>query len=87
MNKGTVKKLSNLGYGEELALFERPLVDGGVQKVRWIEYRAVNQITQGSAIEFQVNRGGNYYVDLRRTHLHVSVRVMKSDRWYSNSSL
>lgn len=79
MNKGTVKKLSNLGYGEELALFERPLVDGGVQKVRWIEYRAVNQITQGSAIEFQVNGGGNYYVDLRRTHLHVSVRVMKSD--------
>jgi hypothetical protein len=69
----------NLGYSEDLALFERPVIDGGVEKVRWIEYRPVNQISQDAAIEFVVNGNGNQYIDLQRTLLHVKARIVNSD--------
>ena len=69
----------SLGYGEELALFERPVIDGGVQKVRWIEYKPVNQITSGGAIEFLVSGNGNHYIDLRRTRLNIKVKVLQGD--------
>jgi hypothetical protein len=69
----------NLGYGEELALFERPVIDGGVEKVRWIEYRPVNQLTPDSAVEFVINGNGSQYIDLRRTLLHVKARVVQGD--------
>ena len=68
-----------LGYGEELALFEKPVIDGGVQKVRWIEYKPVNQITAGGAVEFIVSGNGNQYIDLRRTRLNVKVKVLLGD--------
>ena len=71
--------MSNLGYGEELAIFERPIVDAGVEKVRWIEHRPVNQISQDSAIEFQVSGSGSQYVDLRRTYLYVKAKIVQLD--------
>ena len=73
------ENIGNLGYGEELALFENPIVDGGVQKVRWIEHRPINQISDGSAIEFVISGNGNSYIDLRRTYLHVCAKIVKPD--------
>ena len=73
------ENISNLGYGEELAIFETPVVDGGVHKVRWIEHRPVDQISEGSAIEFVISGNGNTYIDLRRTHLYVRAKIVNPD--------
>jgi hypothetical protein len=69
----------NYGYSEELALFEKPVLNGGVQKVRWIEYRPVNQITQDGSIDFIISGNGSSYVDLRRTYLYVKAKVVRHD--------
>jgi hypothetical protein len=69
----------NYGYSEELALFEKPVLNGGVNKVRWIEYRPVNQITQDGAIDFNISGNGSNYVDLRRTYLHVKAKIVNQD--------
>jgi hypothetical protein len=69
----------NYGYSEELALFEKPVLNGGVQKVRWVEYRPVNQITQDGSIDFVISGNGNNYVDLRRTYLYVKANVLQND--------
>ena len=73
------ENVSNLGYGEGLAIFENPVVDGGVQKVRWIEHRPVDQISEGSAIEFVISGNGSSYIDLRRTQLYVRAKIVKPD--------
>lgn len=70
---------TNYGYSEELAIFEKPVINAGVQKVRWIEYRPVNQITQDGSIDFVISGNGSNYVDLRRTYLHVKAKVVHSD--------
>ena len=64
------------GYSEELALFEKPVIDAGVHKVRWIEYKPINQVAYGSNIEFVISGNGNQYVDLRRTRLHIKAKVV-----------
>jgi hypothetical protein len=74
-----MEEKSNYGYSEELALFEKPVLNGGVQKVRWIEYRPVNQITQDGTIDFNISGNGSNYVDLRKTYLHVKAKVVNHD--------
>lgn len=74
-----LKKSGPYGYSEELALFEKPVIDAGVEKVRWIEYKPVNQISHGSNIEFVVSGNGNQYIDLRRTRLYIKAKVTLED--------
>jgi hypothetical protein len=69
----------NYGYSEELALFEKPVLNAGVQKVRWVEYRPVNHITQDGSIDFVVSGNGSNYVDLRRTYLNVKAKILQQD--------
>lgn len=68
-----------LVYGDELALFRVPPTNSGVEKVRWIEYRPISQSGDDGPVEFLITGGGNQYIDLRRTKLHVKIKLVKED--------
>ena len=70
---------SSVGIGESMDLFSMPTVDVGVGKVRYVEYKPLNQLNQDVGLEFEIPNTGNRYIDFRRTYLMVKVRVRKSD--------
>ena len=65
------------GHGVNLALFDPVKIDTGVQKVEWIEYRPISQVTSGSVIEFQIPGTGQNYIDLQKTELYITARIVK----------
>ena len=70
---------SSVGIGESMDLFTMPTVDVGVGKVRYIEYKPLNQLNQDVGLEFEIPNTGNRYIDLRRTYLMVKVRIKNGD--------
>jgi hypothetical protein len=66
-------------HGEGLALFQQPPTDTGIQGTEWITYRPVNQLTEGSALEFNIPSTSTSYLDLKRMQLHVKAKITKSD--------
>lgn len=67
-------------YGAELALFDVPPTNSGVEKVKWIDHRPVSQASEEGPLEFTISGSGNQYLDLKRTRLHVKVKVVKGDK-------
>ena len=70
---------SDIVYGKELALFHVPATNTGIEKVKWVEYRPVSQAGDEGPLEFQITGGGNQYIDLQQTKLHVKIKVVKGD--------
>jgi hypothetical protein len=62
-----------------LELFKRPPTEKGTLGTEWITYRPINQLTEGSALEFNIPSTSTQYVDLKRMHLHVQVKITKAD--------
>ena len=63
----------------ELALFHSGTKEKGVQEICWINFRPVSQISNSSAIEFNINGTSSDYILLSKTRLHVKVRILRSD--------
>jgi hypothetical protein len=66
-------------YANELALFRLPTTNSTVERVRWVEHRPVTTAGDDGPLEFLISGGGNQYVDLQRTMLHVRVKVVKEN--------
>ncbi|XP_067653350.1 uncharacterized protein F54H12.2-like [Haliotis asinina] len=64
---------------ESLNLFTLPPYQTSVQKHYFVNVRPLSQINDGAPLEFQVNNSGPDYTDLRRTRLHVKVKVTQAD--------
>ena len=75
----SINERSSVGIGESMNLFEMPSVDIGVSKVRYVEYKPLNQLNQDVGLEFEVPNSGSQYIDLRRTYLMCKVRIKKQD--------
>ena len=75
----TMDSRSSIGISESMNLFEMPTVDVGVSKIRYVEYKPLNQLNQDVGLEFEIPNSGNQYIDLRRTYLMCKVRVKKAD--------
>lgn len=66
-------------HDQELSIFEPAPTDTSLQSREWIEYRPVNQITEGSALDFNIAPQPTAYVDLKRSLLNVRLRLTKAD--------
>ena len=67
------------GYSEELALFQAPPVDIGVDSIQYVEYRPTSQISDASPIDFNIPGNTTAYIDLKRSTLKVKMRIVKND--------
>ena len=67
------------GHLDSLALFQGPEVDTAVHCKQWIEYKPINLVTEGSALEFNVPASPSDYIDLKQSRLHVTAQVTKQD--------
>ena len=73
-----VDERSSIGIGESMNIFSMPTIDVGIGKIRYIEYKPLNQLNQDVGLEFEVPNTGNTYIDLRRTYLTIKVKVTKA---------
>ncbi|XP_046557805.1 uncharacterized protein LOC124267006 [Haliotis rubra] len=65
---------------DEFDLFTVPPTYAAVDKQYYMTYRPTSQITTDSSpIEFNISGQGVDYIDLRRTHLHVQAKILKTD--------
>jgi hypothetical protein len=66
-------------HSNELALFEEPTIDTSDLGREWVTYRPINQLSDGSAIEFNIQALSTQYLDLKRMKLHVKINITKAD--------
>jgi hypothetical protein len=69
----------NESHHEGLSLFQRPQEDTSTLSTEWVTYRPINQLTEGSALEFNIPSTSTQYLDLKRMHLHIKVKITKED--------
>ena len=62
-----------------LSLFQPPYKEYGVEQIKWVNYRPVSQITNSSAIEFNIAGTSADYFLLSKTFLHVKVKIVHTD--------
>ncbi|XP_060572999.1 uncharacterized protein F54H12.2-like [Ruditapes philippinarum] len=66
-------------HQEELSLFVTPPADTSLQSREWITYRPVNQVTNASALEFNIPGHTSAYLDLKRSVLNLKLQIVKGD--------
>ncbi|XP_071097974.1 uncharacterized protein F54H12.2-like [Haliotis cracherodii] len=64
---------------ETLNLFTLPPYQTSVQKHYFVNVRPMSQINDSTPLEFHVSNSGGDYVDLKRTRLHLKVKVTQTD--------
>lgn len=69
----------------ELALFHPGAKERAVHAVSWVNHRPVSQISNSSAIEFNISGTSSDYILLSKTRLHVKLRLLKNDGNYVDS--
>ena len=78
-NISTTNERSSLGIGESMNLFQMPIVDVGVSKVRYVDFQPKNHMNKSLGMEFVITNLGNQYIDLRRTYLKLKVRILQGN--------
>lgn len=64
---------------QELSIFEPAPTDTSLQSREWIEFRPVNQIADGVALDFNIAAQSVSYIDLKRSVLNVKLRITQAD--------
>lgn len=67
------------GHTERLALFQNVPTDTSIDSVNYIRYRPIGQIGQGTVIEFNVLGNTSSFIDLKRSTLKVSCKILQSN--------
>lgn len=67
------------GHSKELAIFQTPAVDTGVESVEWVAFRPVSQLSSHGPVEFSIPGHSTCYIDLKRSRLHSKVKLLKTD--------
>ena len=65
-------------FPPELAIFSTPPNVSSIDKVQWVEYRPISQLTQNAPIEFIIPAAGQQYIDLKKTLLNLKIRLVES---------
>jgi hypothetical protein len=68
-----------VGYNESLAIFDKPLQDIGIKRVKYLDYFPVNDYTTQGVIQFQIPGIGNDYMDLSRSYLKIECKIINKD--------
>ncbi|XP_067653360.1 uncharacterized protein F54H12.2-like [Haliotis asinina] len=64
---------------EALNCFSLPPYQSSQQGHYFVNFRPVSQISDTGPLEFKVSNSGGDYIDLKRTRLHVKVKVTQAD--------
>ena len=64
---------------KELNIFDAPSLSAPYQKVQYVEYRSASPLNEGGPIQFIIPPTANQFIDLRRTLLHVEVKIVRKD--------
>jgi hypothetical protein len=68
------------GIPGELSLVDLPPTQVAVSEVYYQEIRPISQVSEGSPIEFKINRQNSMdYLDLKESQLYVKVKVKKAN--------
>ena len=62
-----------------ITLFQPPYTEYGVEEIKWVNYRPVTQITNSSAIEFNIAGTSADYFLLSKSKLHVKATIKHTD--------
>jgi len=69
-----------MGSLPQLNLFEGPVVQSGVQRSMFVEFRPTSQISsQEAPVSFTLGGDSTNYLDLKRTRLYVKVKIVNED--------
>jgi len=66
-------------HTEELALFQKPIVDTGVERIDYIDYKPISQLGDGGGglVEFIIKpQTSNAYIDLGRSKLEIKFKIL-----------
>jgi hypothetical protein len=63
----------------ELDLFSVPPTQTSVESGKYVEYRPVSTLTNGSPIEFDIASSGDDYIDFANSYLHVKVKITRAN--------
>ena len=68
-----------VGYPEELSIFEKPAKNVGIKQARCITYYPVNDFSTQGVIQFRIPNNSTSYVDLSKTRLNISCKILRKD--------
>ena len=68
-----------VAYPEELSIFEKPTQNLGTKAARCITYYPVNDFSTQGVIQFRVPNNSSSYLDLRKTRLNISCKIVKKN--------
>lgn len=60
----------------QLSLFESPPTDTAIQTREWVEFRPINQISEYSALEFNIPPLSTGYMDLKNSRMKIKLRIL-----------
>ena len=66
------------GYSSDVALFQKPLVEEGIESYQVVEYRPSSTLSEGS-FEFHIPGSGALYTDWNTSRLVLKVRMVQAD--------
>ena len=67
------------GYTSDLALFEPPKIEEGVDQFLFIDYLPTTALSPGSVVEFNIPGTGAQYIDFYRSRFNVKAQITQTD--------
>ena len=64
----------------ELELFPVPPTQTAIESSQWVEYRPISTLSDSSHIEFVITGSGEEYLNLSKTYLQVTAKLLEPDR-------
>ena len=68
-----------IGYSEELAIFQKPIHNVGIKNTHVTTFYPVNDFSTQGVIQFHVNNNSSNYLDLRRTRLNITCKIVRQN--------
>ena len=77
----TNNKMSNfgLGFNSELAIFQPPVINIGIERLQWLEISRISQLTEDGSVDIVIPGSGSQYLDLKHSRIHVKGKIVKQD--------
>lgn len=66
----------NENHLNQLSIFEPPPTDTTILTREWVEFRPINQISEYSALEFNIPPLSTGYMDLQNSRLKIKLRIL-----------
>ena len=66
-------------FPEEVALFEKPCNNIAYDKIQYVDYRPTSLVSGGGSIDFVIPPTANQYINLKKTYLHVTAKIIRGD--------